>query len=265
MADYFSDYIVDTMLTTETYADPRAKAAAEEHLEEQCDMPYPSRSNSCQGSRAMSVYTEYGTYTRETVHQVYSPRASAEIPATTQQSPSSWKRKFSINSPFKKNHNQKKRPAELMEPTPSPRHSPGSSSKSFFPAVQFHRPSMIRRNAWIGRSKEEVGETEPVDACITGTEQFAVDEPDAVVAEPEPQSEVGDTAQRRPIDVSDTQEERPKKRPRLASLPSFVGRLSKSFYSAFKELWFEGNENIFPVTAWLDSSQRVNIAQWRFR
>jgi hypothetical protein len=244
MADYFSEYIVDTMLTTETYADPRAKAAAEEHLEEQCDMPYPPRPNSCQGSRTMSFYTEYGTYTRETVHQVYSARASAEIPAATQESPSSWKRKFSISSPFTKSQNQKKRPAELMEPAPSPRHSLGFSPKCFFPAVQFHRPSMIRRNAWIGRSKEEVGETEPVDACITGTEQFAVDGSDAVVAEPEPQPEAGDMAQRRPIDVSDTQEERPKKRPRLAYLPSFVGRLSKSFYSAFEELWFEGNGNI---------------------
>lgn len=43
----------------------------------------------------------------------------------------------------------------------------------------------------------------------------------------EPPCEAAGAGQRRMIDVSNTQEERPKKRPRLASFPSFVERLSK--------------------------------------
>ena len=84
---------------------------------------------------------------------------------------------------------------------------------------------MTRRNAWIGRPKEIVGGPESADVLMTSTEQFAAAENHVTFVEP--QCEAADAPRRGLIDVSNIQEERPKKRPRLASFPSFVRRLSK--------------------------------------
>ena len=100
---------------------------------------------------------------------------------------------------------------------------------------------MTRRNAWIGRPEEIVGEPESVAVLMTSTEQLAVAENH--VAFVEPPCEAADAPRRGLIDVSNTQEERPKKRARLASFPSFVGHLSKfvlalsaiRVYCGFKE------------------------------
>jgi hypothetical protein len=209
-----------TISTTETYNDPRVKAAA---FREHADMPYLSRPESQNNSMTVPVYvftefTEYGNYTRETV---YTPRPSAEQPATTSE-PNSWKRKFSLPAPIKKAHSEKKRPADLMDEEPSPQRSPGSGSKRFFPASYFHRPSIIRRNAWIGNPKrEEIGEYEQAGATMTGIEQFALPGPALAVRDPQP--EPAGTTQQRPVErinVSATQEERPRKMARLSPLAS---------------------------------------------
>jgi hypothetical protein len=208
-----------TVSTAETYDDPRVKAAA---FREHADMPYPSRPESQNESMTVPVsvfteFTEYGNCTRETV---YTPRPSTEQPATSE--PNSWKRKFSLPAPIKKAHNEKKRPADLMDEEPSPQRSPGSGSRSFFPASYFHRPSIIRRNAWIGNPKRgEIGECEQADATMTGIEQFALPEPALAIRDPQP--EPAGTTQQRPverIDVSATQEERPRKMARLSPLAS---------------------------------------------
>jgi hypothetical protein len=211
-----------TISTAETYDDPRVKAAA---FRKHADMPYLSRPESQNESMTtpVSVFTEsteYGHYTRETV---YTPRPSTEQPATTSE-PNSWKRKFSLPASIKKAHNEKKRPADLMDEEPSPRRSHGSGSKSFFPASYFHRPSIIRRNAWRGNPKrEEIGECEQVNTTMTGIEQFPLPEPALAVRDPQP--EPAGTTQQRPvehIDVSATQEERPRKMARLSPLASVL-------------------------------------------
>ena len=61
MAENFAGkYATDTMVTTETYSDPRAKEAASDFN----DILYVTGTTTCQYSRTLSTYTEYGTYTR---------------------------------------------------------------------------------------------------------------------------------------------------------------------------------------------------------
>ena len=204
MAENFAGkYATDTMVTTETYSDPRAKEAASDFN----DILYVTGTTTCQYSRTLSTYTEYGTYTRETVQEAFCPCPSTKASAAAQESPSSWKRKLSFTSLFRRRSSEK-RPVDLMEPSPSPQSSP-ASNKTFFSAIQFQRPGMIRRNAWIGRPKESVGEPESADVLITSTEQFAAAETHVTFVEP--QCEAAAAGQRRLIDVSNTQEKAPRK------------------------------------------------------
>lgn len=159
---------MDTTVTTETYSDPRAKEAASDFD----DILQVTRTTTCQYSRTLSTYTEYGTYTRETVQEAFCPCPSAKASAATQESSSSWKRKLSFTSPFRRRSSEK-RLVDLIVPAPSPQPSP-ASTKTFCSAIQFQRPEMIRRNAWIGLPKERVGELESADVLMTSTEQFAV-------------------------------------------------------------------------------------------
>ncbi|PMD17965.1 hypothetical protein NA56DRAFT_648142 [Hyaloscypha hepaticicola] len=189
------------MVTTETYSDPRAKEAASEFD----DMLQVTRTTTCQYSRTRATYTEYGTYTRETVQEAPCPCPLAKASAATQESPpssssSSWKRKFSFTSPFKRRSSEK-RPVDLMVPAPSPQPSP-ASTKTFFSAIQFHqRPGMTRRNAWIGRPEEIVGEPESVAVLMTSTEQLAVAENHVTFVEPP--CEAADAPRRGLIDVKE--------------------------------------------------------------
>ena len=71
------------MVTTETYSDPRAKEAASEFD----DILQVTRTTTCQYSRTRATYTEYGTYTRETVQEAPCPCPLAKASAATQESP----------------------------------------------------------------------------------------------------------------------------------------------------------------------------------
>jgi hypothetical protein len=136
MAENFAGkYATDTMVTTETYSDPRAKEAASDFN----DILYVAGTTTCQYSRTLSTYTEYGTYTRETVQEAFCPCPLTKASAAAQESPSSWKRKLSFTSLFRRRSSEK-RPVDLMEPSPSPQPSP-ASNKTFFSAIQFRRPT----------------------------------------------------------------------------------------------------------------------------
>ncbi|PMD27363.1 hypothetical protein NA56DRAFT_697543 [Hyaloscypha hepaticicola] len=58
---------MDTTVTTETYSDPRANEATSDFD----DKLQVTRTTTCQYSRTLSTYTEYGTYTRETVQEAF--------------------------------------------------------------------------------------------------------------------------------------------------------------------------------------------------
>jgi hypothetical protein len=90
--------------------------------------------------------------------------------------------------------------------------SPSSGSKGFFQSASFRkRPLFIRRNAWMGNWKEENGD---VKMAITAQPAAAENQPELV-------------AMTQRIDVSATQEKRPKKRARLAHASSVLNRSSK--------------------------------------
>lgn len=214
---------------TETYADPRAKVVAGR---EHADMLHLSRTESLHDDSMVipvSVYTEateYGSYTRETV---FSPRPSAELPAITSERRVRWKGDFSL-------HNKKKRHSRLMDETPSPQRLFGFSSNSIMTGSYFHRPSITRRNARVGRfapaPEEEVRKAAPVDTVMAGTEDFALPDPAlplpqlAMAAPPQYEAAAAGSSHQRPIVVNDTQEERAKKKIRLG-LPSLLERFSK--------------------------------------
>ncbi|KAE9381779.1 hypothetical protein N431DRAFT_13989 [Stipitochalara longipes BDJ] len=107
-----------------------------------------------------------------------------------------------------------------MTATPSPQHSP-YTSKTFYSASYFHRPSMTRKNAYKGKPSEPGRQPEPADILMTGTEDFALPEPTA--GAPVPAQGI--------IDVSAPKEERPKKRLRLASVPYIVRKFRKLCFS----------------------------------
>jgi hypothetical protein len=68
---------------------------------------------------------------------------------------------------------------------------------------------MIRRNAWVGRPEEIVGEPESADVLMTSTEQFAVAENHVTFLEPP--CEAAGAGQRRMIDVGTPKKRGPRK------------------------------------------------------
>jgi hypothetical protein len=206
-------HIINTGVMNEHYFDPRAKASATQLFG---DIPPLSRCqslHSVQQLHTQYVHTEYGRYFKYTT--IASSSSDVLKLPSIQPESSSWKRKFSIPSPFKKSPTENKRPADLMNVTPSPRRSSSSPSKSFSP---FSRPLFIRRNAWRGKAVDD-GDSEG-DALMADAEQ-------AAASESQPEHAAAAAAQGRLIDVSSPKEQRPKKRPRLLHAPSFLERFSK--------------------------------------
>ena len=193
--------------------------------------------------------TEYGTYTREAVS-----RTSSET--------SSSKPKLSLPSPFKKSHNERKRPADVMAATPSPQHSP-STPRTFYSASYFHRPSMIRRNAYTGKPSAASERKEPDDTLMASTDDFVLPEPALAVHQPRVSFAEIRPADPGPargiIDVSAPQEERPGKRARLTSVSHEFSELRKFCVSYLRSNVFpRRNRQIDPLTSRLEC-----ISKWR--
>ena len=231
-------------IISETYTDPRAKTTADS---KHADMLYLSQTEPRGDDVIMSfsLYTEnteYGPYTREAVYH-----ASSET--------SSWKRKLSLPSPFKKGHNERKRPADMMATTPSPQVSP---PRTFNSASYFYRPSMVRRNAYTGKPTEPSGQPEPDDTLMDSNDDFVLPEPAIAISPPELFFAEAGPAGLGPaqgiIDVSAPKEERPRKRGRLAS--AMLLESCKSFVlSCLKSKVFQKE---WPCDPWLEY-----ISKWK--
>lgn len=209
-------YAVDTIITTETYADRRAKEAARHGT---FDSPVPEPQEDTMYISCFFEATPYGHYTAETTSTSYI--ATDLVPE------SPWKQKLSLPSPFKKKNAEKKQLAELADTTRGPA-GPPDSSKGFFPKLQIRRPRFVRRNAfWRGKSREEPGHKVMVDALMTGTGICAATGAPVAAIEGQPQPERASMAQRRPLDMSEAQEERPQKRTRVAAASSFAEDFGK--------------------------------------